>query len=454
MPDLAAEPRSLDDVAGWARDHVLHPWRVQVGDVPIVVRAKGTRFWDDAGRELLDFSSQLVFANLGHADERLADAADAQMRTVPAVASSFSTAATATAARLLAEVTPGDLDRTLFTTTGAEANEAALRMARAATGREVVISRYRSYHGSTPGAAGVSNDPRLWASSAAGRSVPALDPYCYRCPFGLEYPSCELKCADHIRDVIQWNGGADHVAGVIVEPITGANGVIVPPDGYLQQLRQICDEEGVLLVADEVMVGFGRTGEWFACDHWDVVPDIMTVSKGLTNGAVPLAATITRAGLAGHFDHEPLLHGHTASGNATACAVAVRAIEIYRDDHLVARSRTLGGHLRERALELADRHPCVGDVRGLGLFVGIELVRDRAMREPLAPWPQRFPVAASPIARVLAECRAEGLFMMSAHPSVLHLAPPLTVTVAEIDHAMGIIDRALAVLDGELGVVR
>jgi taurine--2-oxoglutarate transaminase len=250
-----------------------------------------------------------------------------------------------------------------------------------------------------------------------------------------------------VGDIIRWNGGSDYVAGVIVEPITGANGVIVPPDGYLQRLREICDELGVLLIADEVMVGFGRTGEWFACDHWGVVPDILTISKGITNGQFPLAATVIREDLARVFEKKPFLHGHTASGNTTGCAVAVRAIEIYRTENLVQRSREMGAYLRERALWLQDRHVSVGDVRGLGLFVGLELVRDRDTREPLAPWPQRFPVASTPLNEVLAECRAKGLFMMMAHPSLLHLAPPLTITTDEIDEAIAILDQALLITD-------
>ena len=386
--ELTADRKAT--LARWERENVLHPWRVQGGDVPLVVRARGSRFWDADGRGYLDFTSQLVFANLGHAEPRLSEAAERQMRKLPVMDSMYGTEPKAELAHLLATITPGDLNRTMFTTSGAEATEAALEIVRAATGREKIVTRYLSYHGSTLGAASVTRDPRVWGRPDPGNTVTALDPYCYRCPFGLEYPSCKLRCADHIRDLIRWNGGADYVAGVIVEPITGANGVIVPPDGYLQRLREICTAEGVKLIADEVMVGFGRTGKWFACEHWGVVPDVLTLSKGLTNGELPLAATVVREDLARAFTERPLRHGHTASGNTTACAVAIRAIEIYRDEGLVDRSRVLGHYLRERALELANRHACIGDVRGLGLFVGLELVRDRATREPFAEWPQTF----------------------------------------------------------------
>lgn len=446
----AYSPTAPDaDLRQWDREHVLHPWRVQGGEPTFIVRAEGSRFWDDTGREYLDFTSQLVYANLGHAPPRLVEAAADQMATAPAIASMFATAPKARLGRLLAEITPGDLNRTFFSTSGAEANEAAIKIARQVTGRTTIVTRYRSYHGSTLGAAVVSQDPRTWSSQgSAVAAVPALDPYCYRCPFGKTFPSCELQCAQHIEDVIELNGGSAHVAAVIIEPVTGANGVIVPPPGYMQRVRETCDRQGVLLIADEVMVGFGRTGEWFACDHWGVTPDILALSKGLTGGMLPLGATVVREPIAQAFDTMPLLHGHTASGNTTACAVGVAAITEYREQNLIERSRTQGRYLLERCRWLSDRHPCVGDVRGLGLFAGLELVRDRTTREPLSAWPQRFPVTDSPIAKVLAACRMEGLFLMSAHPSVLHLAPPLIITTEEIDHAITILDRALSIADG------
>jgi taurine--2-oxoglutarate transaminase len=451
MKDLAVESQSAvgpGDVSRWEREHVLHPWRTQGADLPVAVRARGTRFWDAAGNEFLDFTSQLVYANLGHSEPELAQAAARQMELLPAMASMFATEPKAVLARLLSEISPGDLNRSFFSTTGTESVEAALKIARLATGRTTVITRYRSYHGSTMGSASLTRDPRLWGTQPdPGGTVAALDPYCYRCPFGLKYPSCELRCANHIEDLIQLNGGSDHVAAVIVEPITGANGVIVPPDGYMQRLREICTRHGVLLIADEVMVGFGRTGRWFACDHWDVVPDIMTVGKGLTNGAIPLAATLVREDLARVFESLPFLHGHTYSGNTTGCAVAVRAIEIYRERSLIERSRSLGEYLYDQAKWLQQRHPSIGDVRGLGLFVGLELVRNRATREPISPWPQKFPVAETPLAGVLAACRKSGLFLMMAHPSVLHMAPPLTIERTEIDEAITILDEALLITD-------
>jgi taurine--2-oxoglutarate transaminase len=446
VPSPAAQ--SSEDLKRWEREHVLHPWRMQGGDSPMIVRAKGTRFYDDAGKAYLDFTSQLAYANLGHAPAELAEVAAGQFGELPAMASMFGTPPKATLAKMLSEISPGNLNRSFFSTSGTEANEAALKLAREATGRPVVVSRYLSYHGSTMGSAAVSRDPRLGTSwqPDPGCSVAAYPPYCYRCPFGLERPSCGLRCAEHIRDLIRLNG-PKKIAAVIVEPIIGANGVIVPPDGYLERLRQICDEFDVLLIADEVMVGFGRTGQWFACDHWKVEPDILTVSKGLTNGQFPMAATIIQEKIAKIFETKPFLHGHTASGNTTACAIGVRCIEIYREQNLVQRAAELGDYLLAKMRELQERHPCVGDVRGRGLFAGLELVRNRETKEPLAEWPQEFPVKRTLLTAVLARCREEGLFLMMAHPSVMHLAPPLTVTREEIDEAIAIIDAALKIAD-------
>lgn len=442
---------SLAQWQDWDRAHVLHPWRIQGGNPLFIERAMGTRFWDSAGRCYLDFTSQLVYTNLGHSEPELAKAAMDQMLRLPAAASMFATEPRARLARLLAEISPGDLNRSFFSTTGAEAVEAAIKIARAVTGKHTIITRYRSYHGSTMGAASVTRDPRLWGAQLdPGGTVAALDPYCFRCPFGLSLPGCKVHCAEHIEQLIALNGGGEHVAAVIVEPVVGANGVIVPPDGYLKKVRDICDRTGVLLIVDEIMTGFGRTGKWFACEHWGVVPDIMTVAKGLTNGEIPFAATLVSEKVARSFESQPLLHGHTYSGNTTACAVAVRAIELYRERNLIERSAELGLLLLRRARELALRHPCVGDVRGLGLFVGMELVRDRTSRVPLASWPQKFPVAETLLTKVLQRCRDNGLFLMMAHPSVIHLAPPLVVTEAEIETALDILDEALGWLDATL----
>jgi len=431
------------------RDHVLHPWRAQKSTEPLLIsEARGCYFWDSTGTRYLDFSSQLVFCNLGHSDERVSAAIAEQAKRLPAVTSSFATEPKAKAARLIAEVTPGDLNRTFFSTTGAEANEAAIKLCRMVTGKNKIITRYRSYHGSTFGAMSISMDPRSWPSEPGiPQVVPALDHYCYRCPFGKNYPSCDLQCSKHIEEIIKLNGGEDEVAGIILEPIVGANGVIVPPDGYLQEIREICDRYGMLMIADEVMVGFGRTGRWFACDHWGVVPDIMTLAKGLTNGAVPLAATVVREEVARFFDDRAWIHGHTYSGHALSCAAAAKTIEIYREDNLIERSRDLGDYLMNKACELQQKHSSIGDVRGKGLFVGIELVRNRQSKEPLIDYPCKLPVKKGPQTEVLQQAMREGLYLMSAHPNVLMLCPPLIIKKDEIDWAMEVLDAALVAAD-------
>lgn len=429
---------------GYEREYVLHPWFRQEDWQPIIImHAKGNYFWDAAGRRYLDFTSQFVFSNIGHADERVARAIAEQAAVLPAVASPFGSPPKARLAKLLAEISPGDLKRSFFSTSGAEANEAAMKIVRAATGRRKLVSRYNSYHGSTYGAMALSRDPRSWPFEPSIPDVVyALPCYPYRCT--LCRGQCAGACADHIEDVIRYSG-PDQVAGLILEPITGTNGVVVPPEGYLERVRTICDKYGVLLIADEVMSGFGRTGRWFACEHWGIVPDVLTIAKGLTAGYVPLAATIVREPIAAYFDKHPFVHGHTYSGHALACAAAVATIQVYREDRLVERAAALGPYLLSRARELQERHPAIGDVRGLGLFAALELVRDRGSRAPLA---DPSDAAGTALKReMLRQAFREGLYLMPGVGSILILAPPLTITPEEIDWALAVLDRALALAD-------
>ena len=293
-------------------EHVLYPWVAQKGLSPIVVEhAKGNYFYDSTGKQYLDFSSQFVFSNLGHGDERMADAISHQARTLENAASSFATEPKARLAKLLAEITPGDIDKSYFSTSGAEANEGAIKLARMATGKEKIIARWGGYHGSTFGAMAISNDYRNWACEP---SIPGvvhcLGPYCYRCPMKATYPDCDLACAKHVEDVVRFEGREKRVAAFISEPIVGANGIIVPPDGYWQKIREICDKYEMLLIVDEVMTGFGRTGKWFAIEHWGVVPDVITMAKGITSGYIPLGATSMRGWVAKEFESK---HGCTAT---------------------------------------------------------------------------------------------------------------------------------------------
>jgi taurine--2-oxoglutarate transaminase len=438
-------------VQQWERNHVLYPWSRQGGLKPYVItRAEGNYFWDAEGNKYLDFTSQFANANPGHGDPRIVEAIIEQARSLPFVASPFASEPKAKLARLLAEVTPGDLTKTLFSTGGAEANEAAIKICRLATGKHKIVSRYRSYHGSTYGSMTVARDFRSWPGEPGMPGVVhALDPYCYRCPFGTEFPQCDLQCAQHVEDVIRMQGGRPHIAGVIVEPIVGANGIIVPPDGYLQRLREICDKHEVLLVVDEVMTGFGRTGEWFACDLWDVVPDIMALAKGLTGGNVPLGATVVTQQIAEYFDEETLFHGHTYSGHALACAAGVRTIQVYQEDNLIERARELGPLLLAKAQALKEKHPAVGDVRGKGLFVGLELVKNRETKEPMTDYMEPLPKSGTIKHAVLAAAMKRGVYMMPGVASVVTLAPPLTITEEEIEWAISVLDEVLVIADKE-----
>lgn len=434
-----------DILRQYERQYVLHPWFRQSEWQPIVItHAKGNYFWDSDGRRYLDFTSQFVYNNLGHADERVVRAIAEQAASLPNIASPFGSAPKARLAKLLAEITPGDLRRSFFSTSGAEANEAAIKIVRAATGRRKVISRYNSYHGSTFGAMTLSRDPRSWPFEPGIPEVVYVLPcYPYRCTL-CRGKGCTGTCADHVEDVIKYSG-AQHVAGLFIETISGANGVVFPPDGYLERIRAICDKYGILLVTDEILTGFGRTGKWFAFEHWGIVPDVVTVAKGINSGYVPLAATIVREPIAAHFEDHPLLHGHTYSGHTLACAAAVATIQAYQEDALIERAAQLGPYLLSRARELQERHPSIGDVRGLGLLVGLELVRDRESRVPLA---DPTDAAGQAIKReVLRRAFQEGLYLVMGMSSVITLAPPLTITRDEIDWAMQVLDRALAVAD-------
>ncbi len=451
MTDLANIPSESSDLDAYELEHVFHSWCHQpTTPPPRVVSAEGCRFVTEDGRERLDFSSCFASHNIGHGDRRVVAAIREQSEELCSFAPTFSNRPRAMLARTLAEITPGDLSRSFLTLGGTEAVEAAVKIAHQSTGRSKILCRYRAYHGATAAALTLSpGDVRSWAQVRGGTDwVPVPQPYCYRCMFGMEYPSCELRCATFVDEVIELEGGADQVAGMIVEPITGANGVIVPPPEYMPRIREICDRQGILLIADEVMSGFGRTGRWFAVDHWDVVPDVLALAKGLTAGYVPLGATVARKPVADRFRDRFFNHGATYAGHALACAAALRVIRIYDEDDLVENSAVLGAYLLDRVRELQDRHPSIGEVRGLGLFVGIELVKDRATREPIQPMAARLGKGPTPKQELAAALGAEGMIAMAANPTnSIALAPPLIATRDDIDDGIARLDRALAVVD-------
>ena len=454
MIDLKSIPASKKDLDFYEVEHLFHSWSYQPAQSPLrVLTAKGVRFTTEDGRERLDFSSCFVSHSIGHQDPRVVEAICEQAKTLTSFAPNFSTKPRAVLAKMVAEITPGDLSRSFLSLGGTEANEAAVKICHQYTGRRKILTRYRSYHGGTATSMTLSaGDARNWAQVLGGTEwVPVPLPYCYRCMLGQKYPECDLACVEYINEAIELEGGGEKVGGIIFEPVTGANGIIVPPPEYFPRLREICDQWGVLMIADEVMSGFGRTGKWFAMDHWSVVPDIMTMAKGMTCGYLPLGATVVRKHIGDRFKEQFFSHGATYAGHALACAAAVRTIRIYQEDNLIGNSAKMGKYLLDKAMELKDKHPCIGDVRGLGLFVGLELVKNRKTKEPMVPVAGKIRPGMNPkleVARKLAEL---GMMAMAANPgTVVAMAPALIVTKAEIDEGIAIMDKALEVADAHV----
>ncbi len=428
------------------RDYIIHSWSVQSAISPLAVAgAEGRYFWDYEGKRYLDFASQLVNVSIGHQHPKLVSAIKEQADRLCTIGPPMANDKRSELARLVAEVMPGDLNRTFFTNGGAEANENAAKAARWATGRHKIIARYRSYHGATAGAVSLTGDPRRWfAEPGLPGVVRMFDPYTYRCPAGHPDPCPVCSGGPHLEEILQYEG-AHTVAAVILETVTGTNGLIVPPDGYLQSIRETCDRHGILLIADEVMAGFGRTGKWFACDHWDVVPDIITTAKGINSGYVPLGAMTVREHVYDALKDKFFAGGLTYSGHPLACAVAVASIEAFREEEIVENAAEQGDYLHGALAGLQTRHPSVGEVRGLGLFWGLELVRDRATKEMLVPF-NAGGEAAAPIQRLTKAAMEKGLYLF-VHWNVVVICPPLTITREELDEGLAILDDVLAIAD-------
>ncbi len=451
MIDLKNIASSKEDLDRYEVENNFQSWSYQPAQSPPrVVSARGVRFTTEDRREWLDFSSCFVSHSIGHQDSRVIEAICKQARTLTSFAPSMSTKPRALLTKMLAEVTPGDLSRSFVSLGGTEANEAAVKICHQYTGRRKIITRFRTYHGGTTASMTLSaGDSRSWAQVLGGTDIIRVpQPYCYRCMFGLTYPGCDLQCVKYIEEVIELEGGGEKVAGIIFEPVTGANGIIVPPPEYFPELRTICDKWGVLMIADEVMTGFGRTGKWFAMDHWDVVPDIMTMAKGMTCGYFPLGATIVREHIGNRFKEQFFSHGATYAGHALGCATALAVIPIYQEDNLIEDSANLGEYLLEKAMELKEKHACVGDVRGLGLFVGLELVKDKKTKEPLTPVDAKIRSGMNPKLEIAKKLGELGMMAMAANPvNVIAMAPPLIISKDEIDEGVAIMDKALEVGD-------
>jgi taurine--2-oxoglutarate transaminase len=428
-----------DEMIALSKKHTIFEWSAQGAVDPIpVARAKGVYFWTPDGKRYLDFNSQLMCVNIGHADPRVVRAIQQQVALLPYANPFMATEARARLGAKLAAITPGDIDCFFFTNGGAEANENAIKIARWYTGRHKIIARYRSYHGATAGAISLTGDPRRWAAEPGLPGVVHVpDPY-----HGIQrgWDSVDDALA-RLEEIIQLEGPAT-IAGFILEPVTGTNGILVPPEGYLQGVRALCDKQGIVMIADEVMSGFGRTGEWFAVDHWKVVPDLLTMAKGLTSAYVPLGAVGLRRPIADHFRDRVFAGGLTYNSHPLGCAAALATIAVYEEDRLIERAKEMGKVMASLLSDLAARHPSVGAVRSIGLFGIVELVRNRETREPMAP----FNGSSPEMAALGKHFRQEGLYTFVRWNSFF-TNPPLTITEGELREGFGIVDRGLAIAD-------
>jgi taurine--2-oxoglutarate transaminase len=427
--------------AALPRRHLLLPWTVQEREDFVLEfeRGEGVYFTDRGGRRYLDFLSQLFNCNLGHGNARVVAAIQHQCEKTCCVSPQLLTEERVALAAELARRTPGDLNTCFFVNSGSEADDQAFILARLYTGRPKIFAKYRSYHGTTLGGLGVGGDPRRSAvEPGPPGTVRFFDPYCYRCDFGREYPSCDLYCLGALERQLQLENPAT-VAAVVVEPVTGAAGGFPLPDGYLPRLRALCDRHGILLIADEVITGFGRTGAWFGVDHEGVIPDLLVLAKGLTSGYVPMGAVIVRDQIAEHFQSRMLPLGSTYAAHPLACAAALACLEEYEKKRLIPHARQMGEVLFRGLRELAGRHRSIGDVRGKGLLACLELVRDRAARTPLVP-----PNTDSPLPmQIRRRAWDEGLHLL-ARGSLLVIAPPLIITPEQIADGIARLDRVLS----------
>jgi len=431
------------------RAHVFHSWSAQAEITPMIVAgALGSEVWDEDGARYLDFSSQLVFTNIGHQHPKVVAAIQEQAALLCTIAPPVANAARSEAARLITERAPEGLNKVFFTNGGADANEHAIRMARLHTGRQKVLSTYRSYHGGTQLAVNVTGDPRRWANDTASTgTVHFFGPFLYRSEFHSTTEAEESdRALEHLRRVIE-NEGPSTIAAIILETVPGTAGIMVPPPGYLAGVRALCDEHGIVLIADEVMCGFGRTGAWFAVDHFDLVPDLITFAKGVNSGYVPMGGVIISDAIARTFDHRAYPGGLTYSGHPLAAAAAVAAITAMEDEGIVANAKRLGDEIFGPGLaDIAARHPSVGEVRGLGVFWALELVANPETREPLAPYGGSSPA----MGEVMAACKKSGMLPF-ANFNRIHLVPPCNVSDDDARRGLAIIDEALALADAHVG---
>ncbi len=428
-------------------DYTLFSWSKQKGISPLeVTHAKGVYLYTADGKRYIDFSSGLMNVNIGHGNQRVTDAVVKQMQKVSYVTPSCVTEVRGELGKKIAEISPGNLTKTLFTVCGATSIDNAIKLARLYTGRYKIIARYRAFHGASYGAMTAGGDPRKLASDS--QQMPNVihveDPYCYRCPWGKEINTCSRECVSHIERVIEFEG-PESVAAIIMEGESGSSGCIKYPPDYLKKIRALCDKHGILLIADEVMSGWGRTGKWFGVDVHGVVPDMIATAKGITAGYIPLGALIVSDTIANAYNDKPMMIGLTYSAHAVACAAALEVIKIYEDENMVTNAATIGVYVEQEVEKLKTKHRSIGDFRNTGLLGCIELVKNRDTKEPMAPFNAK-PNEMEVMNKVAAKIKDLGMYTF-VRWNYIFIAPPLCITKEQIDEGLNIISQALEIAD-------
>ncbi len=436
------------DIIQANKDYTLFSWSKQGGLSPLnIEKAKGTYFWDREGKKYIDFSSQLMNVNIGHGNQRITDAVTKQMKELCFIYPGAATKVRGELGKKIAELTPGNLTKTFFTLGGAEAIENAIKIARIYTGRSKVICQYRAYHGATYGAISAGGDPRKHAVDmhSAPNFIQVENPYFYRCPWGTQSTKdCGEMALRNLENIIKYEN-PESIAAILMEGESGSSGCIKYPKNYWQGVRKIADKYGILLIADEVMSGFGRTGKWFGIDHHNVTPDIMAIAKGLTSGYLPLGGTVVTDTIANFFEEKPLIIGLTYSAHAVACAAALENLNIMQDENMVENAATMGKYMNEKVATLKTKHPSIGDWRNTGLLGCIELVKDKLTKEPLTPWNGK-PHESEATYKIAKKIRELGMFTFVKW-NFIFIAPPLNVTKQEIDEGIEILSEAIKIAD-------
>jgi taurine--2-oxoglutarate transaminase len=439
-----------EDIIPLAKEHVFWTWSAQAKVDPIAIKkAEGVYFWDIYGKKYLDLNSMTMCVNVGHGDKRIIQAMCNQVQQLAYAAPGMATNVRSFASKKVAEISPeGALTKILFTLGGADANENAIKIARAYTGKFKILTRYRSYHGATAGAMAATGDTRrwMWEPLLMPGVVHFLDPYRYRSTFHKFNPDISEEeftrdYLNHLEEIINYEG-PDTIAGILMESVTGTNGIIVPPNGYMQGVRALCDKYHIVMISDEVMSGFGRTGKWFAVNHWNVVPDIMTMAKGLTSAYAPLGAVAMKPEIAAAFDEQVFESGLTYTSHPISLAAAIANIRVMQEDKIVENASKMGVILRRMLNDLGEKHISIGEVRSIGLFAIMELVKDRKTKEPMAPWNS----SSLEMNAFRKYCKDNGLFLYTHWHTVL-IIPPLIINEEQLEEAMTILDKALLITD-------